>query len=509
MQRPKPMGRIRRPTTEEIQALAAQEYMHVTPEEAETFRVLMDGLLAALDRLDELPPPRLPLTWRERDPGYRPSPEEDPYNIYIRKCLVKGASSGPLAGKRVGLKDNVCVAGIPMTHGSRVLAGYVPEIDATVVTRLLDAGAVIVGKLNQDDFAMGGTGETSAFGAVRNPRNPEHSAGGSSTGSGAALAAGEVDLAIGADQRGSGRIPAAWCGVVSIKATHGLVPSFGVIGMDHTVDHVCPMARTVAETALGLEVIAGHDPKDPQWVRGEIRTDRYTQAVGRGVKGIRIGLLREAFEWSASDPEVNEAVREAAQGLGKKGAVVKEVSLPLLKDAEAIWNGILIHSMSALFESDLEGYWRGGYCNVGLQAGFGAARRTRADEFSPFTKVRLILGKYLRRQYMSTYFGKAQNLRMVLRDETDRLLGEVDALAMPTTPQKPFKLLDKVDPIALVTRAPSMTVNTSFTDITGHPSLSVPCGPAGGLPVGLQLVGRHWEESLLFAIAAAVEADQK
>jgi amidase len=294
--------------------------------------------------------------------------------------------------------------------------------------------------------------------------------------------------------------------VVSIKATHGLVPSFGVIGMDHTLDHVCPMARTVAETALGLEVIAGDDPRDPQWVRGAIKTERYTEAVGRGVKGTRIGLLREAFEWSVSDPEVNETVREAVERLGKKGAVVKEVSLPLFKDAEAIWNGILNHSMSALFESELEGYWRGGYCNVGLQAAFGAARRTRADEFSPFTKVRLILGRYLRRQYMSGYFGKAQNLRMVLREETDRLLTEVEVLAMPTTPQKPFKLQEKLDPLALVTRAPSMTLNTSFTDITGHPSLSVPCGRAGGLPVGLQLVGRHWEESLLFAVAAAVEA---
>ena len=318
-----------------------------------------------------------------------------------------------------------------------------------------------------------------------------------------------MDLAIGADQRGSGRIPAAWCGVTAIKATHGLVPSFGVIGMDHTVDHVCPMARSVAETALALEVIAGDDPRDPQWVRGPIRTDRYTEAVARGAKGVRIGLLKEAFEWSVSDPEVNEAVREAVQGLGKQGAVVKEVSFPLFKDAESIWNGVLTHSMSALFESELEGYWRGGYCNVGLQAAFGAARRTRSDEFAPFTKVRIILGKYLRRQYMSTYFGKAQNLRMVLREETDRLLREVDMLAMPTTPQKPFKLLEKVDPFTLITRAPSMTLNTSFTDITGHPSLTVPCGQAGGLPVGLQLVGRHWEESLLFAVGAEVEARQK
>jgi Asp-tRNA(Asn)/Glu-tRNA(Gln) amidotransferase A subunit family amidase len=148
---------------------------------------------------------------------------------------------------------------------------------------------------------------------------------------GAALAAGEVDLAIGADQRGSGRIPAAWCGVTAIKATHGLVPSFGVIGMDHTVDHVCPMARSVAETALALEVIAGDDPRDPQWVRGPIRTDRYTEAVGRDVKGIRIGLLGEAFDWSVSDPEVNESVKGAVQGLGKQGAIVKELSLPPVK----------------------------------------------------------------------------------------------------------------------------------------------------------------------------------
>lgn len=506
MQRLRTMGRIRRPTTEEIQALALEEYMRVTPEEAEAFRTLMDGLLTLLDRLDDLPQPSLPLTWRERDPGYRPSPDEDPYNLYIRKCLVKGAPSGRLAGKRVGLKDNIFLAGVPMTHGSRVLAGYVPETDATVVTRLLDEGAVIVGKLNQDDFAMGGTGETSAFGPVRNPRNPEYSPGGSSSGCGAALAAGDVDIAIGADQRGSGRIPAAWCGVVAIKPTHGLVPTFGVVGMDHTLDHVSPMARTVEETALALEVMAGEDQKDPQWVRGKITPDRYTLALSRGVNGVRIGLLREAFEWSVSEPDVNQVVRDAVKGLERKGALVKEVSLPLFKDAEAIWNGIVTHSMSALVESDQEGYWRGGYCNVGWQEAFGAARRTRADNFQPFTKVRLILGKYLRRRYMSTYFSKAQNLRMVLRDETDRLLSDVDLLAMPTTPQKPFKLLETMDSMTLVTRAPSMTLNTSFTDLTGHPSLSVPCRVTGGLPVGLQLIGRHWEESLLFAVGNTVEA---
>ena len=496
---------IRRPAAEEIRRLAATAHMDLSAQEALDYSAGMDELLKDFDRLDDLPQPRFEVKHTDRDPGYRPDESEDPYNIFIRKCTVRGSASGALLGKRVGLKDSIMLAGVPMTCGSRVLSeGFIPEIDAVVVERLLDAGALIVGKLNQDEFGMGGTGQTSAFGSTRNPRNPDYSPGGSSSGSGAAVAAGEVDIALGLDARGSGLIPAAWCGVVCIRATHGLVPDFGTVYMDHTLDYVTPIASSVEEVARTLEVIAGDDERDPQWVRGPIKVDRYSQDLGKSIEGVRIGVLKEGFEWDESEADVSDAVRQGVERLRHDGAQVREVSLPLFKDGEAIWLGVGTHSVSAMIESDQEGYWRGGYCNVAWQAAFGNARRARANDFLRATKFRLILGAFLKDAYMSTYFSKAQNLRMVLRNEVNELLREVDVLVMPTTPQKPFRLEQTPDPEG-ITLATSMSQNTSSFNLTGHPALSVPCGERDGLPVGMQLVARHWEERLLCQVGSAVE----
>jgi len=501
-------GRIRRPSIEEIQALAAAEYMDVRGQEALDVQELIDKLLDEFDKLDDLPQPRFELKYKERDPGYRPSVDEDPYNVFIRKCLVKGAATGKLAGKRIGVKDAIFVAGVPLTHGSRVLVGYTPDVDAVVIERLLDAGASIVGKLNQDDFANGGTSETSAFGYVRNPLNPEYSPGGSSSGSGAAVASGDVDIALGVDQRGSGRIPAAWCGVASIKPTHGRVPTYGIVYMDHSLDYVCPIAKTVQEVALTLEVIAGPDRRDPQVRQVPASVERHPEGVERPLNSLRIGLLKEAFEWPTAESDVSRLVRDAVGRLGERGVTVEEISVPLLRYADSIWSGVVTHGMTALFQSDAEGYWRGGYYNVGWQEAFGKFRRASADDLQLFTKTRLVLGKYLQSKYMSTYYSKAQNLRMLLREQVDEALGRVDVLAMPTTPQKPFKLMDDADLKRVVGRARAMTVNTSAFDLTGHPALTVPCGISAGLPVGLQLVGRHWDESLLFSVGQAVEQTQ-
>ena len=497
--------KIRRPTVDEIRRLAGASYLSLSEADALEFAAAMDVLLNDFDRLDDLPQPRFEVKYKDRDPGYRPDETEDPYNIFIRKCTVRGAASGALQGKRVGLKDAIMVAGIPMTCGSRVLGeGFVPDRDAVVVERLLDAGATIVGKLNQDSFGMGGTGQTSAFGSTRNPRNPDYSPGGSSSGSGAAVAAGEVDIALGLDAGGSGLIPAAWCGVVCIRATHGLVPDFGTVYMDHTLDFVTPIAPSVEEVARALEVIAGEDERDPQWVRGPIKVDRYSQGLDGTIEGARIGVLKEAFEWDESEADVSDSVREGVERLRRCGAEVSEVSLPLFRDGEAIWHGVGYHSLTAMIESDQEGYWRGGYCNVDWQHAFGTARRERAEDFSRTTKFRLVVGSFLKKVYMSTYFSKAQNLRMVLRKEVDELLREVDVLVMPTTPQKPIKLAQSPD-FALET---SMSRNTTPFNLTGHPALSVPCGVRNGLPVGLQFVARHWDERLLCRLGRWVEKNR-
>jgi len=513
MERLRLAGYVRRPTTEEIRRLASMEYMNLTDEETRGLELLIDGYMNYFDRLDDLSMPQLEVKYKEREKGYRPTPEEDPYNVFIRKCLVQGASEGKLAGKSVGLKDNICVAGIPMTNGSRLIPNYIPDIDATVVERLLDAGATIVGKLNMDDFAFAGTSETSAYGCVRNPRNPQFSAGGSSGGSAAAVAAGVVDIALGVDEGGSARIPASWCGVTSIKPTHGLVPTFGISYMDHTVDFICPMAKTVEEVALALEVIAGDDPKDPQWVRGPIKSEEYTKALQKNISGMKVGLIKESMDLDELENDVKEAVLEVLRKVKSLGATWREVSIPMWNDAKAIWNGFAAHSISAMVESDLEGYWRGGFCNISWQEAFGKARRAGSDSFPPILKVLMVLGKYMRREYCSTYFSKAQNLRFAMRQQVDSLLNEVDVLVTPTTPMKAVRLLtvkeslgEMAARISEVSKTTHQASNTYPLNVTGHPALSMPCGLGENkLPIGLQLIGKSFGESLLFRVAYSLE----
>lgn len=510
MTRTRPSGSIRRPTQDEIRSLAAIEYMSLTDAEASDLATLIDGMLQEIDRLDDLPIPEPEVRHRDRDKGYRPSAQEDPYNAFIRKCLVKGAPDGKLTGKKVGLKDNIRLAGVPMTNGSRLVPDFVPSVDAIVAERLLDAGATIVGKLNMDSFAMGGTSETSDFGPPRNPHDPNYSTGGSSGGSGAAVAAGDVDISLGVDEGGSARIPASWCGVVSIKPTHGLVPSFGISYLDHTIDYICPMAGTVRDVALTLEAIAGDDPRDPQWVRGPIEVAEYSKDLEQGVAGLRMGIITESFDWTESEADVNEAVRAAVGNLQAAGASVEEVSLPWWRDFWPVLYGILAHSASAMVESDMEGYWRGGLCDPAWQEAFGHARRAGSDGFPTLLKVWMILGKHLRREYCSVYFSKAQNHRMALTEQMDRALERIDVLVSPTTPMKAIRLSKNVEEGKWAGRgAIDMNRNTCPTNLTGHPALSVPCGFGdNGLPIGLQLMGRRWQDSMVLRAAYAFAGDR-
>ena len=498
-------GKIRRPTTAELTEIADHAYIQLTEKEAADIEELSEGLLTTLDRLDDLDQPRWPIKHTDRDPGYRPTVEEDPYNIFIRKCRVVGSATGPLAGKKIGLKDNIAVAGVPLTNGSRLTEGYVPDCDATVVERLLDAGAEIVGKLNMDSFALSPSAATSEFGYARNPRNPEHSPGGSSGGSGAAVANNDVDIALGVDEGGSGRIPAAWCGITSIKATHGLVPSFGLTYMDHTLDFICPMAKTVQEVAQTLEVIAGHDDRDPQWVRGNIQTARYTEALSTDVKGLRIGILTDGLKARGMEPDVRDAFQAAMVQFETLGATCTNVSLPLFQHAWAIWTGLASHSIPAIIESDGEGYGHGGASNVGWVETFGRARRSRGNDLPPFLKFILPVGNYLRRSYNNRYYAIAQNLRLKFTQELEKVLETVDVVALPTTPMTAPKLESGLNLKDLVRHSAAAGQNTSPFNLSGHPALSLPCGLSNGLPIGLQLVGQRWDESTLFRAASAFE----
>ena len=414
----------------------------------------------------------------------------------------KGSTTGKLAGKRVGLKDNTCVAGVPMTLGSRVLVDYVPDADATIVKRILDAGAEIVAMLNMDSFALGLTGETSAYGATRNPHNREHLAGGSSSGSAAALYYDDIDLAMGADQGGSIRVPSAWCGVVGLKPTFGLVPYTGIFGMDPTTDHAGPMGRTVEDVALLLEVVAGKDPDDPRQQDVPIRP--YTRALGEDVNGLRLGVLREGFG-EGTEPDVEAAVRRAVSAFTNLGADAREVSVPVHGEATSLIWTIQTEGMTALFHGNgLGHHWKGLY-NEGLAAAFGKALRSRGDEFPPAIKLVLLLGDHFNHEYYGRPYSRAQNQRPAFHAAYDKVLEEVDVLVMPTTPAQAFRHDPALSFVDHTGRTSGLLGNTAPFNLTGHPSLSVPCAKANGLPVGMLLTGRHFEESTLFRVAYAFE----
>ena len=510
MSRIRHAGFIRRPSLAEIETMAHRCLMSPTPNEVGELSENVNTMMALIEGIDDLElPPEIYKPTR-RDPGRRPTEAEDPHNVFIRSCHVERTASGPLAGWRVALKDNIKVMGVPMTNGSRLLEGFVPEIDATVVDRLLDAGAIIVGKLNMDDWSFSGTGETSAFGTVLNPHDRRFSAGGSSSGAGAAVVLGLADLALGVDEGGSGRIPASWCGAVALKPTHGLISTFGLTYLEHTTDFICPTARSVAEVAAALEVLAGDDPKDPQFVRGAIPTAAYSKTLDRGLAGLKVGIVAEAIDSPALDDDVRAAFTSAARLLQAKGAEVGKVSVPYWRSARAIWNGFVVHGFFDMVESNLEAYGRTGYCDPVFQQAFGNARAAGgADFFPPVMKTLLITGLYLRERYKGTYFSKAANLRFHARRAMDAVLGAHDVLITPTTPTTAFELMDRAVGMTDVVRerASSMCENTYPTNVTGHPSLSVPCGRGrGGLPVGLQIVGPTFGEALVLAVGHAFES---
>lgn len=494
---------LRIPTRKDLERLAEANHFQLNQQEMEDFQALIPGMFEAYETLDQMPEPREPLKYRERDAGRRPTPQEDPLNAIVRRCTLKGASSGKLAGKRFGLKNNVNMAGMPMGLGSLVMEGYVADTDATIVTWLLDAGAEIAATLNLENFAFSGGGDTSSLGPVRNPHNPDHLAGGSSGGSGAALYYDDIDITIGGDQGGSIRIPASWCGVVGLKPTYGLVPYTGIAGIDATFDHAGPMARTVEDAALTLEVIAGKDPMDPR--QGEVPVQAYTEALGKGVNGLRIGVMTEGFGFDVSQPDVDEAVRRAVGVLSELGAETTEVSVPSHLDAGSIVWGLLAEGGTAYLRSNGMGYhWQGLY-NPGLVESLGKSLKTHGNDLPPTVKMILLMGSYVSEQYHGRLYAKAQNLRRVQRASYDRALEQVDVLAMPTTPMTAHRYEPNLGPGDTVSHGWNMLANTAVFNMTGHPAISIPCAKAGGLPVGLMLVGRHFDDATLFQVSHAFE----
>jgi amidase len=491
------------PTPSQLREIASEVGLDLTDTDVTSFIELMRPSVAAYNVVDAMPD-NLPAVRYPRAPGYRPMGEENAHTAWYVKTKVEGASSGKLRGKTVVLKDNIMLAGVSMMNGSATLEGYMPEIDATVVQRVLDAGGTIVGKAHCEAFCLSGGSHTNATGPVHNPHKMDYSAGGSSSGSAVLVARAEADMALGGDQGGSIRIPSSFCGIYGMKPTHGLVPYTGIMPIEICVDHTGPMTRSVADNALLLEVLAGPDGYDPR--QYDVKTHPYTSMLEGGVKGMRIGVLTEGFQLPNAEAEVNTKVREAAAHLASLGAEVTEVSIPLHLAGQAIWMPIGVEGLTQTM------MWGDGYgvsrpdLYVTSLMDFHRGWRRRANEMSETTKLFTMLGTYIHKYHGTRYYGKAMNITRRLTTAYDAALSAHDLLLMPTTPIKATPLPRADAPRELyVERALNMFANTAPTDISHHPAMAVPCGMSDGLPVSMMLIGKHFDEPAIYRAAYAFE----
>jgi aspartyl-tRNA(Asn)/glutamyl-tRNA(Gln) amidotransferase subunit A len=406
---------------------------------------------------------------------------------------------GLLAGIPIGIKDNMCTKGIPTTCASRILENFVPPYESTVTQKLADAGAVMVGKTNLDEFAMGSSTENSAYQVTANPWDVSRVPGGSSGGSAAAVAAEECTVAIGSDTGGSIRLPASFCGVVGMKPTYGLVSRFGLVAFASSLDQIGPFGRTVEDAAILLGAIAGYDPQDSTSLNVEIPD--YTQSLKPDLKSMRIGVIKETFG-EGLDSEVEQAVTKAIEQLKSLGAEIQEISCPRFRYGLPAYYIIAPSEASA----NLARY-------DGVKYGFRAPdpenlldmyARTRASGFGAEVKRRIMVGTYtLSAGYYDAYYLKAQKVRTLIKQDFETAFEQVDVLVCPTVPSTAFKAGEKTDdPLSMyLTDLMTITVN-----LAGLPGLSLPCGfDRQGLPIGLQLIGNALREDQLFQVAYAYE----
>ncbi len=493
---------VKRPTLSQMREMALRFGMSLTDEELREYSEIMEPYIQAYDRLDATPD-NLPTVRYPRSPGYFPDFTENPLNAWYVKTEVRGAPDGPLKGKRIALKDTVCLAGVPMMNGSPIMEGYTPEIDATIVTRMLDAGATIAGKAHSENFCLSGGSHTNAKGPIQNPWKRGYMAGGSSGGSTALVATGEVDMAIAGDQGGSIRIPSSNCGVYGMKPTHGLVPYTGVMPIEQTIDHVGPVTSNVADNALLLEVLAGEDGLDPR--QYDPKTYRYTEALGRSAQGLSIGILKEGFNRPESEADVDQSVLAAAERFRDLGARVDEISIPEHGLAVDCWLAITIEGLQDhMMHGNSSGTnYRGLF--LPSMTDHMAQWRNRSDELSHSLKVCMFIGEYFQQQYRGRFYGKAQNLMRKVNKVYLDVLKRYDLLLMPTVPMKPQEIPPPDCSISLyVQRAFEMIGNTAPFN-GGLPAMSVPCGMSEGLPIGMMLVGTRYGELRIYQAAHAFE----
>lgn len=417
----------------------------------------------------------------------------------IDDMVGKGEPLPPLAGVPIGIKDVLATCGVRTTAGSKILDHYVPPYDCTAVARLEAAGAIILGKTNCDEFAMGSSNENSAYGPVRNPCDRSRVPGGSSGGSAAAVAAGTAVATLGSDTGGSIRQPASFCGVVGLMPTYGRVSRYGLIAFASSLDHVGPITKTVKDAAILLRAIAGRDPLDS--TSADTPVPNYEEEIGRPITGVKLGVPKEYFG-EGLDADVRAAVESAIDLLREAGAQIVPISLP--HTAYAIPTYYVIATAEA--SSNLARY-------DGVRYGFRAEkprtlaemyRKTRDQAFGPEVKRRIMLGTYaLSSGYYDAYYRKAQQARTLITHDFEQAFQRVDAIITPTAPTPPFKLGEKTrDPLSMYLA----DIYTVTADLAGVPGISVPCGRTeSGLPIGVQVLGRHFDEAMVIRIGHVVE----
>jgi amidase len=433
-------------------------------------------------------------------------PSENPLGAWYVTTSITEAAEGPLAGKTVAVKDNVCVAGVPMTNGSRTVEGFVPTRDASVVTRLLAAGATIAGKSMCEDLCFSGASFTSQPWPVRNPWDLTRNAGGSSSGSAALVVSGVVDLAVGGDQGGSVRIPSSFSGGVGHKPTHGLVPYTGAFPIEQTIDHLGPMARTVADTALMLGVMAGVDGLDPRQPTTVEPVD-YVAALGRSAEGLRVGVVGQGFGTPVSDPGVDDSVRAAVEVLRGAGLTAEDVSIPWHTDAMAVWNVIATEGAAfQMLDGNAYGMNSQGLYDPELIAHYAANRITKGAQLSKTVKLVGLSGRYTFELAGGKYYAMARNLAFELRKAYDDALSAYDVLVMPTLPITATELQPLDAPLgSYLPTALGMVGNCAPFDVSGHPACSVPSGLVNGLPAGLMIIGKHFDDATVLRVAHTFE----
>jgi aspartyl-tRNA(Asn)/glutamyl-tRNA(Gln) amidotransferase subunit A len=413
--------------------------------------------------------------------------------------IAAGEEIGLLAGIPIGVKDNICTKGVSTTCASKILQNFVPPYDATVNQKLLDAGAIMVGKTNMDEFAMGGSTETSAFKKTANPWNLDCVPGGSSGGSASAVAADECVVSLGSDTGGSIRQPASFCGIVGMKPTYGLVSRFGLVAFASSLDQIGPFGRSVEDCAILLNAIAGYDAKDSTSLKVEVPD--YTSFLKADLKGKKIGVIKETFG-EGLDSSVADVTQKAIDQLKALGAEIIEVSCPTFRYGIAAYY-IIAPSEASANLARYDGVKYGDRIEDAANL-LEMYKETRAQGFGPEVKRRIMIGTYaLSAGYYDAYYLRAQKVRTLIKQDFEKAFGQVDVLVSPTAPTTAFKLGEKfADPL-------SMYLNDLMTipvNLAGLPGMSVPCGfDAAGLPVGLQIVGNVLREDLMFQVAYAFE----